>query len=163
MEAEIVQQVALYEVRRLAGDAAAPKRRVERETTEVGDARAPVRPFERHRSRRGAVDLDHEDAVRLRLRLRALDLGQQLHLRPRSRGGEKRRHLLVGDERNQKAGIRGFGTPERDAHGAGAGASTGRRPARSAPDPSASATPMRIRARPPSAAGVIDSSRMRAP
>ena len=157
MEAELEEQVALEEPRRLVREPLPPELRVDREPAELSDATAAVRGLELHRPRGLAVRLDHEQPVVGRLSLRALDLREDGVVIHRPQGGEVRLHLLVGQELDEEIGVRGLGA----AQPHGAGSTAGRRSGRQAPEPSA--TPARISTRPASAGARNGSSRISAP
>ena len=78
VQAEVEQQVALKELRRLVGKTAAAKIRMNREISEVRNPRAAVNELEAHRAGASPVgvllDLDHEAAECVWLPLRTLDL-----------------------------------------------------------------------------------------
>src|SRR4051812_11035110 len=157
VEAELAEQVALEEPRRLVGEPAAAEVGVDREPAEPHDPAALVDPGEAHHPGALVVELDHEAPDRLGLRQRALDLLADRALVGRARPAEEGLDVVVPREAGEEGGIVGHGSSDRDAH-AGCGA---RRRNRTAPAPSA--TPPRISTSPASSGIVIGSPRDRAP
>ena len=73
--AEIPNEMALQQARRLVGHALPTVVRMDRQTLEVSDPRAAVLNLEAHHSRTSAIHLDHKAPVRRGVPLGSFDLG----------------------------------------------------------------------------------------
>src|SRR5581483_10066978 len=147
----VEDQVPLDQSGRCVAEPAAAEVGVNSEPLEERDAAAPVADLETERARRlpAAVllYLDQEAAELLGMRQRAVDLVQQVGAVTRSRPGQKRRHLFVRQQLDEKVDV----LPLRAA----------RRRMTTVPEPSA--TPARINASPASADQRSGSPRIVAP
>ncbi len=158
VEVELVEEVPLEESCGRVGDLRTAEIRVHGETAEGGDSAAAIRALEAHRARALAVDLDHEDAVRLGLRLPAHDLLEDLVAPLRPHGCEERLDVLVAHELDEEVDVVRCRPANRDRHVADSGTRT---PKKRWPD--ASAAPTAMSANPASIAAVTGSSSRTAP
>ena len=126
MEAELVEEMALEEPRRLVRDLPAAEVGMDRQPAEVGDAVPPAAAREAHRAGPLAVDLDHEHAEHVRLGHVALDVVRQRFAVVRPAGGEERLHFLVRDELDEEVEIVRPRATDRD-HYAGSSLGAARR------------------------------------
>ncbi len=116
MEAEVVDQVALEETRRLVRRSSSAKVGMDGEAAEIGNSAALVGAFEVHRPCAPAVHLDDEDAERIGLGLGALHLtADRLRIfRPHRR--EEGLDILVRDELDEEVHVVEARAPDGDVH-----------------------------------------------
>ena len=160
VEAELLEEMALEQPRRLVSQLLAAVVGMDCEAAELGDAVRPATAREAHDAGPLAVGLDDEHAEHLRLLVGALDVGEDALAIRRPRRGEKRLHILVPGEADEEVEVVRARAADDHAHKI---SSTvfGRRHETTRPDPSA--TPRRIRDSPITMPAVIGSSRNSAP
>ena len=116
--AELGEQVPLEQARRLVGEPAAAKARVDREPLEPRDPAPLVRDVEAEHPGRLSVQLDHEAPEALRLGERALDLLDHL-LAGRGRvRAEELPHVVVREQLEQEICVSRLRAPQLERHAA---------------------------------------------